>query len=84
MRADAMNAIFAILSAAGHADGTLVSTGGRNGLDRGRRFASFLEGPVLLGFPQRENEREPAARRVPFLVDEFKIWSAPKPPFRPM
>ena len=60
-----------------YVDGKLVSTGGRNELGLGRKFKSFLDGPVLLGFPQRENEREPAARHVPFLIDEFKIWSAP-------
>ena len=63
-----------------YVDGKLVSTGGRNELGLGRKFKSFLDGPVLLGFPQRENEREPAARHVPFLIDEFKIWSAPVVP----
>ena len=63
-----------------YVDGKLVPTDGRNGLGLGRKFKSFLEGPVLLGFPQRENEREPAARHVPFLIDDFKIWSGPKVP----
>ena len=64
-----------------YVDGRPVSTDGRNGLGLGGKFKSFRDGPVLLGFPQRENEREPAARHVPFLIDDFKIWSVPRTEF---
>jgi hypothetical protein len=63
-----------------YVDGKRLDTDGRDDISHGSGFRRFLETSVLLGFPQRENEREPAARHVPFLIDEFKIWSGPKVP----
>ena len=62
-------------------DGRRIPTGGRNGLSDGKRYRRFLASAVLLGFPQRKDEKEPAARHVSFLIDEFKIWSAPRTEF---
>ena len=62
-------------------DGRRLASDGHDDLARGKNFLRFLETPVLLGFPQRTDDREPAARHVPFLIDEFRIWSAPKASF---
>ena len=62
-------------------DGERLPTSGHNNLAMGRNFNRFLTSSVLLGFPQRKHETEPAARHVPFLIDEFKIWRIAKTSF---
>ena len=62
-----------------YVDGKRIDTAGGDKLSSyDKNFRRFLESSVLLGFPQRENQREPAARHVSFLIDEFKIWSISK------
>ncbi len=65
-----------------YVDGKLVKPAyGTNGPDRAKFLREFVVNPVVLGFPYPRNRNENNASAVDYLIDEFKIWSAPKTDF---
>ena len=61
-----------------YVDGRLVNPAyGTNGTDRARFLRQFADEPVVLGFPFLRERQDPRQGQVDYLIDEFKIWSAP-------
>ena len=58
-------------------DGKVLQTFGRNQLSKGEGLLKLPSLRGKLAFPVPSDRTEVAACRVPFLIDEFKIWSAP-------
>ncbi len=59
-------------------DGRVLQTFGHNQLSRGEGLLKLPSLRGKLAFPVPADRTEVAARRISFLIDEFKIWSAPK------
>ena len=61
-----------------YVDGRLMNPAyGTNGPDRARFLRQFADEPVVLGFPFLRERQDPRQGQVDYLIDEFKIWSAP-------
>ena len=61
-----------------YVDGRLVNPAyGTNGPDRAKFLREFVVNPVVLGFPFLRERQDPNQSQVDYLIDEFKIWSAP-------
>ena len=58
-------------------DGRILQTFGRNELARGKGLLRLLELQGKLAFPVPAARWSNPGNHVPFLIDEFKIWSAP-------
>ena len=58
-------------------DGRVLQTFGYNQLSRGEGLLKLPSLRGKLAFPVPADRTEVAARRISFLIDEFKIWSAP-------
>lgn len=61
-------------------DGQVLRTFGRNQLFKGEGLLGLPSLRGKLAFPVPADRMDAAARRVPFLIDEFKIWSKPVVP----
>ena len=59
-------------------DGQVLQTFGRNQLSKGEGLLKLPSLRGKLAFPVPSDRTEIAACRVPFLIDDFKIWSVPK------
>ena len=65
-----------------YVDGKLVNPAyGTNGPDRARFLSEFVDNPVVLAFPLVSGRQPEWQNRVDYLIDDFKIWSAPKTEF---
>jgi hypothetical protein len=65
-----------------YVDGRLVNPAyGTNGPDRAKFLREFVANPVVLAFPFLRERQDPKQGQVDYLIDEFKIWSAPKTDF---
>ena len=65
-----------------YVDGRLVNPAyGTNGPDRAKFLREFVVNPIVLGFPYPLDRKENNKSDVDYLIDEFKIWSAPKTDF---
>ena len=65
-----------------YVDGKLVNPAyGTNGPDRARFLREFVDNPVILAFPIVPGRQVEWQNRVDYLIDDFKIWSAPKMDF---
>ena len=65
-----------------YVDGRLVNPAyGTNGPDRAKFLREFVVNPVVLAFPFLRERQDPKQGQVDYLIDEFKIWSAPKTDF---
>ena len=62
-------------------DGKPLSTKGRKNLSRGHYLTDIAERFAKLAFPTPSNGWNSSAGHIPFCIDEFKIWSAPKTDF---
>ena len=62
-------------------DGKILQTFGGNQLSKGEGLLKLPSLRGKLAFPVPSDRMEVAACRVPFLIDEFKIWSSPKTDF---
>ena len=66
-------------------DGKRIPLHGDTGLAKAPRMASrFRDNPATFFFSLNPELDRGFNNKSDFLIDEFKIWSAPKPPFRPM
>ena len=64
-----------------YVDGRLVNPAyGTNGPDRAKFLRQFSDLPVVLAFPIVPGRQDFSQNRVDYLIDEFKIWSAPVVP----
>ena len=59
-------------------DGRVLQTFGRNQLSRGKGLLDLPKKIGKLAFPVPAARWNASAKRVPFLIDEFKIWSEPR------
>ena len=66
-------------------DGRRIPLHGDTGLAKAPRMAArFRDNPATFFFSLNPELDRVFNNKSDFLIDEFKIWSAPKPPFRPM
>lgn len=64
-------------------DGKLLKTHNRHGLADAANYLNIANRQGKLAFPVPAARWNGSSRHIPFLIDEFKIWSEPKVPVVP-